>query len=173
MIGGDIPGPFEDLRDDQHGHITAHAITLARDTTQLAEHGLLQVGISVVQLQCIGPADKVGIAPIGKDAVLTANFPSAKILRLRSKLLLGAGDEEVRVLLQPGMIRRNMVGYKVQDQPQTAAAHPLPQSGKRFIPSKIRVNMIVMDRKTGAANIVLTKIGQSTLVFGAHSGKRN
>ncbi len=173
MIGGNVPGPLEDLRDNQHGHVTADAITLARDPPQLAEHGLLQIRIAIVQLQRIRPACKVGIAPIGQDSTFAGDLPAAEILRLGGELFLGAGDEEVRVLLHPGMIRRDMVGDKVQDQPQIATAHPLSQSCKRFVPSEILVNMIVMDRKTGAADIGILKIGQSTLVFGAHPSKRS
>src|SRR5678815_5526288 len=165
MKRGDIPCPLEDLRDDQHGHVTADAITLTRDPPQLAEHGLLQIRIPVVQLQSIGPARKVGVAPIGKDAALAGNIQSAEVFWLRGKLFLGPTDEEVRMLLDPGMIRRHVVRDKIEDQPQTTLAHPFSQPGKSLIPAEIGVDMIVMDRETGTANVCLLKVRQDALIF--------
>ena len=146
MKRGDIPCPLEDLRDDKHGHVTADAITLTRDPSQLAEHGLLQIRIPIVQLQSIGPAREVGVAPIGKDAAFAGDIPVGRVFWLRGKLFLGPADEEVRMLLDPGMIRRHVVRDKIEDQPQTTLAQPFSQPGKSLIPAEIGVDMIVMDR---------------------------
>ena len=69
------------------------------------------------------------------------------------------------MLLDPGMIRRHVVRDKIEDQPQTTLAQPFSQPGKSLIPTEIGVDMIVMDRETGTANVCLLKVRQDALIF--------
>ena len=54
----EAPSPFEDIWQDKHGHIAAHAVTLPSDPQQFPDHRLLRGGITVVQLQRIRPAGR-------------------------------------------------------------------------------------------------------------------
>ena len=65
---GDAPGALEDFGQDEHRHVAAHAVALPRDALQLAEQRVLQRGIAVVELQRVGPAREVRVAPVGEDA---------------------------------------------------------------------------------------------------------
>ena len=55
MISPGSPGPLEDFRQDQHGHVAAHAVTLAGDFHQLGDHGFLRGRVAVVELQRVRP----------------------------------------------------------------------------------------------------------------------
>ena len=61
------PGSFEDVRQNEHGHIAAHAVTLTGDLQQFCNHRLLGGRVAVVELQRIRPARKVGIAAMSQD----------------------------------------------------------------------------------------------------------
>ena len=61
------PGAFENIRQDKHGHIAAHTVTLTGDPQQFSDHCLLRRCVAVVKLQRIRPARKVGIAPVGQN----------------------------------------------------------------------------------------------------------
>ena len=61
------PSPFEDVGQDEHGHVAAHSITLTGDLQQLPDHRLLRGGIAVVELKCVRPAREVRIAPVGEQ----------------------------------------------------------------------------------------------------------
>ena len=76
---GDPPRPLEDLRQDQHRHVAADAIALAGDPPQLAEQRVLQRGVAVVQLERVGPAIEVRIAPVGEDARALARLHAAVV----------------------------------------------------------------------------------------------
>ena len=62
--GRDAPGALEDVRQDEHGHVAAHAVALPGDPEQLAEHRLLRGRVAVVELQRVGPAGEVRVAPV-------------------------------------------------------------------------------------------------------------
>jgi hypothetical protein len=68
----DPPCPLEDFRQNQHRHIATDAIALACDPLELANQGVLQRRIPVIQLQGVGPAGEVRIAAVGEDALQLA-----------------------------------------------------------------------------------------------------
>src|SRR5499433_3401663 len=63
------PGPLEDVRQDEHGHVAADAVALASNPEQLADHRLLRGRIAVVELQRVRPAVEVRVTAIGDDSL--------------------------------------------------------------------------------------------------------
>ena len=103
---------------------------------QLAEHGLLQRRVAVVELAACpasrrsrGRARRPGRAPRPRP-------DAAVVLGLRGELLLRPAHEEVRVLAHPGVVRRHVVGDEVEDQPQAATLQAHAQPGERRRPRR-------------------------------------
>ena len=71
-LRGDAPGPLEDFRQNQHGHVAAHAVALAGDFHQLADHGFLRGRVAVIELQACpasrGNRDRVRGPAAGRRA---------------------------------------------------------------------------------------------------------
>ena len=72
-LGADAPGPLEDLGQDEHGHVAAHAVALPGDLQQLADHRLLRGRIAVVELERVRPAGEVRVAAVGEQQVAAAS----------------------------------------------------------------------------------------------------
>ena len=79
-IGPDAPGAFEHSGHDEHGHVAAHAIALAGDSLQLADHCLLQFRVGIVELQRVGPTVKVRVSAVGEQQRPVFRFHPAVIL---------------------------------------------------------------------------------------------
>src|SRR5262245_53880148 len=58
-----LPRALEDVRQYEHRHVAADAVTLTGDLQQLADHRLLRGRIRVVELQRVWPAIEIWIAP--------------------------------------------------------------------------------------------------------------
>ena len=71
-LGRDAPGPLEDLGQDQHRHVAAHAVALPGDPQQLADHRLLRGRVAVVELERVRPAGEVRVAAVGEQQVAAA-----------------------------------------------------------------------------------------------------
>src|SRR5438128_1701444 len=54
-LGGNAPGPLENLGQRQHGHVTTQTVALSSDSDQLCDHCFLCGRVSVVELEGIGP----------------------------------------------------------------------------------------------------------------------
>ena len=70
--GPAAPGPLEDVGQDEHRHVAAHAVALPGDLHQLADHRLLRGRIAVVELQRVRPAGEVRVAAVGQQQVAAA-----------------------------------------------------------------------------------------------------
>ena len=125
------PGPLEDFRQEEHGHVAAHAVAPCGDAVELAEHGVLQRRVAVVQLQRIGPAGEVRVAAVGEDAVAAGrdhpvcSSGAARPARSRSRRRRNVG-----VLIHPGVVGRDVVGHEVEDEPQPALARGARAGGR-------------------------------------------
>jgi len=75
-----MPGAFEHSGHDEHGHVAAHAIALAGDSLQLADHCLLQFRVGIVELQRVGPTVKVRVSAVGEQQRPVFRFHPAVIL---------------------------------------------------------------------------------------------
>jgi hypothetical protein len=124
-LGAAAPGPLEDVRQDQHGHVAADAVAPVGDREQGVGHRLLDRGSRVVELQGVGPAVEVRVAAVGEDAATEAG----EVLRPAREVLLGPLDEELGVLVDPGVVERDVVGHEVEHQPQPAPRQPRAQPG--------------------------------------------
>src|SRR6516164_8954134 len=63
----DSPGSFEDLRQNQHGHVASQAVASVRNLDQLADHRFLGSRVAIVELKGVWPAGKVRITSVGKQ----------------------------------------------------------------------------------------------------------
>src|SRR5262249_47751259 len=108
------PGPLKDLRQDQHRHIAADTVAHIGDVLQLRGHSLLEAWLSIVQLQCIGPAIEVRIAAVRQNYRPCWGCDSGVVLRLALNLLFCSADVVFRMLLNPGVIRGRMVGNEIE-----------------------------------------------------------
>ena len=62
------PGPLDDVRQEQHGHVAADAVAALGDTDQLGRHGPAQARRAIVELQGVGPAGEIRVAAMRQDA---------------------------------------------------------------------------------------------------------
>ena len=167
---GDSPRSLEDLRQDEHRHVAADAIALVGDPLELSEHRLLERGVAVVQLQCVGPAVEVRVAPVRQDARPLARLHATVVLRRCGELLLRAGHEEVRVIGDPGVVRRHVVRDEVEDKAKATTLKALAEAGERLVAAEVLVHPVVPDRETRAAHVFLTEVGQDATVLGEPLG---
>ncbi len=112
------PGPFEYVRQDQHGHVAAHAVALPGDLHQFAGHRFLRGGVGVVELQRVGPAGKIRITAMGEQQIAALAFDPGVVLRCAGQVNFGAPDEIVRMILDPGVIEPHVIGHEVEHEPQ-------------------------------------------------------
>ena len=87
------------------------------------------------------------------------------VQRFGRQLLLRPGDEEVRVLVHPRMVRRHMVGNEVEDQPQAARAQAFPQPGKGLVSAKVGVDVIVANRKARPGDVGVAEVRQHPVIL--------
>ena len=124
------PGALEDLGQDKHRHVAAHAVALPGNRQQFRRLGRLQRRIGIVELQRIRPAGEIRIAPIGQDAGTLVRLDPAVVLRRRRQGLLVALDVKIRMRLDPGMIERGVIGREIEHEPQAARGQPGAERGQ-------------------------------------------
>jgi hypothetical protein len=61
------PRPIEDVVEYEHGHITAHAIAMRGDDSQLRGHRPPRIGVEVVELRHIAPRRQAGVTTARDD----------------------------------------------------------------------------------------------------------
>ena len=127
------PGALEDVGQDEHGHVAPHAVALHGDLQKLAAHGVLRCRIAVIELQRVGLAAAVRIASVREHPVDAAYTKTRVVLRRLRQVGLGAGEEVLRVCFDPRMIRRHVVGDKIEHQSQAAILEALPDPRQRRV----------------------------------------
>ncbi len=142
------------------------------DPLELAEHRLLERGVAVVQLQRVGPAIEVRVAPVRQHTRALARLHPTVVLGRCGELLLRAGHEEVRVVGDPGVIRSHVVRHEVEDEAQAATLKALAEPGERLVAAEVLVHPVVPNRETRAAHVFLTEVGQDAVVLGEPLGIR-
>ena len=90
---------------------------------ELTRHRLAQAGVEVVELHGVRPAREVRIAPVGQHAPVSAER-AGPVGGLPGEVVLGPLDEELRMRLHPRMIRRDVVGDEVEEEPEAAPGGP-------------------------------------------------
>ena len=165
------PGALEDLGQQQHRHVAAHAVALPGDRRQLRHQRRLQRRIGIVELQRVRPAGEVGIAPMGQDP--------RSLLRLGPPVIAGGGrqvglaalDVEIGMGPDPGMIERRVVGHEVEHQPQAALGEPGAEARERRRPAQRFIDLVAGDGEARSRDIVFGQIGQRRLELGAPRGR--
>ena len=159
-IGADAPGALEHVGQDEHRHVAAHAVALPGDAFQLADHRLLQVPDCRSRVAACRASRRSRDrgrrrAPAGHSSSARGSSSAA-----REPGRFGAVDEVVRMLVDPGVIRRHVVRHEVEHQPQLALAQPLPQSGERRLTAQIAMDRIALDGEPGAGDVFVGEVGQ-------------
>ena len=129
-----MPQVRKDVRQHQHSHVAAHAITLPGDFQQLSEHGCLRGRVAIIELQGVWPARKVRIAPVRQQDIAARASGPGIVLRRLSQIQFSAGDVILGVLLHPGVIQASVVGDKIEHQTQATLPQPLAQAGQAASP---------------------------------------
>ena len=164
------PGSFEDLGQDQHGHVAAHAVALSGNPHQFADHRFLRGGVGVVELQCVGPAGEIGITAVGEDQIAPLAFDSGIVLRSAGQVEFGALNEIVGMIFDPGMIEPHVIGHEVEHELQAALAEPLAQAGQSSVTPEILMDRVAGDREAGAGDVFLAQIRERLLELAAPLG---
>ena len=131
--------------------------------TSSRDHRLLSGRVAVVELQRVGPAGEIRIAAVGEHQVALRSRDPRVVLRRARQVLLGARDEVLGMLLDPGMIQAGVVGDEVEHQPQAARAEPLAQAGQRRVAAQLLVHGVAGDGEPGAGDVLLAQVGQRLL----------
>ena len=160
------PGPLEDVRQDQHGHVAAHAVALAGDLQQLADHRLLRGRVAVVELQRVGPAGEIRVAAVGQQQVAALAFDPGVILRRPGQVEFRAADEVLGMVLDPGMVRAPC-GW---GRSRASARRPRWRSRSRSrasaaSPPRSAMHRVAGDGEAGAGDVLLAQVGQRLLEF--------
>ncbi len=132
---------------------------------QLADHRFLRGRVAVVELQGVGPAGEVGIAPVGQEQIAALALDPGVVLRRSGQVELRPGDEILGVVFDPGVIEPRVVGDEIEHQPQAALAEPLAQAGQRGVAAEILVHRVAGDREPGAGDVFLAQVRQRLLEF--------
>ena len=132
------PRLLKDVVEQQHRHIAAHPVALLSDRIQCLDDRLAQRWTEGVELCHILPRRKVRVAPVG-------NHRSARLKKCTwslSQVFACSLHKECRVLENPWMIRRHMVGHKIQNQAQTALREHLPRYGKSIRSAEVFIHNV-------------------------------
>src|SRR5207245_9736622 len=97
------PGAPDHVRQHQHGHVAAHAVTLSGDPVEHGEHRLAEAGVAIVDLQRVGPPWKIRVAPMGEHARAEPRVRAYGVLRLAREVLVGSVNVELWMLAHPGL----------------------------------------------------------------------
>ena len=95
------PRPLEHLRQQEHRHVAAHAVTLSGNLHQCRDHRPLRRGIAVVELQRIRPAREERIAPVRQNHVTFGACNPRVVLRRALEIGLSSGNVSTRGRLVP------------------------------------------------------------------------
>ena len=89
-LRAEAPRSLEDVGQHQHGHVAADAVALSGNLHQRRDHRLLGGGIRVVELQRVGPAGEVRIAPVSEHAPAMRALEPRVVLRRAREVVVGA-----------------------------------------------------------------------------------
>ena len=168
--GALTPGALEDVGQDQHGHVAADAVALARDFQKDVDHRFLRRGVGVVKLQRVGPAGEVRIAAIRKDGVAGLALDRRVVLRSTGQVVLRAADEMLGMILDPRVAEPHVIGDEIEHEFQAALLETIAHSRQRCIAAKGSVNVVSGDGETGAGDVLVGKVWERFVKFPAPFG---
>src|SRR5271169_5493075 len=115
-----------------------HAVALAGNVRECFDYRFPQPRLKRVELQHIRPRWKVRVPATREHCLICLD----KGRRVVAGILGASLNEILRMLAYPRMVRRNMVGHKVQDQPHAALGKLIASSGQSFRSSQMLVNHV-------------------------------
>ena len=92
------------------------------------------------------------------------------VLGLALELLLASVNVKFRMLLNPGMVERRVVGDEIEQQSEPAFMQAAAKPFKSGIAAKIRMNDVRFDGEERPANIPIPKVWKECLKLGAPGG---
>mmetsp|Transcript_6252 Transcript_6252/g.12171 ORF Transcript_6252/g.12171 Transcript_6252/m.12171 type:complete len:215 (+) Transcript_6252:426-1070(+) len=113
-----------------------------------------QPTVSVVELCCVLPAVKVGVAAVGEHAAADAE----EVLGLPCDVVLGARDQVLRVLRRPRVVNRHVVGHEVEEEADAALAEFLSKRLERRVAAEVVMHFVLHDGVGRAAHHVLRQL---------------
>src|SRR5205823_4688196 len=100
---------------------------------ELGNHGFLQFGIRVIELNGIGPAVEVGIAAIGEHGCAGGSLNLSVVLRLSTEELRSTLHIVIRTLLNPAVVGGGVVGNEIEQQAHAVLMNAIAKALERFI----------------------------------------
>src|SRR4051812_226228 len=161
--GAITPRPDKHCRLHQHGHVTSHPIATLGHALEFSQHRGPRGGVAIIQLQSIWPAIEVRITSVGQDLFSPGSLQSHVVPRFPAQILVRALDEILRIALHPGMIRRDMVRHKIQNETKLALGQASSQAGQRRVVAEILVHRVGLDREWRTANVLVGHVRQAML----------
>src|SRR5579884_501033 len=115
------PGTAENGFEDEHRHIAAQAIAVPSQVPDHLGQRMACVRAQWMELQGVAPGRKVRITPMGEQQ--DAAFPALdrkKTIGVAAVVGECSGQETLRVLPNPGVVDRRMIGNEIENQTDTA-----------------------------------------------------
>src|SRR5438477_4265950 len=159
------PRAREDVRQDEHGHVAANAVTLVPDRLEHLAHRLSQPGVAIVELRRVGPAGEVRVAPVGEPTCAGSRAQPPVVVGLTRQVVVAAMHIELRPLANPRMIERRVVGDEVQHQAQVAFGEPLAKELERAGAAEVTVHDVLADGEWRAGDVVRREVGENLAIF--------
>src|SRR6266566_1770195 len=131
-----MPCVLKDMVEQQHRHIAAYSVALLGNRIQCFTGCLKQARTERVELCNILPWGKVRVVSVG-------NHCSARLKKCAGCLrqVLACPLHKVFGMLEdPGVIQRNMVGHKIQDQAQASLREHLTRRGEPLWSAEVRIH---------------------------------
>src|SRR5262249_13629274 len=157
--GAPTPCTFKNCVQEKHGHVTANSIALLSYACYRLEGGLSQAWRKGVQLQNVGPRREIGVSPTGE-------YRSPQFYKrewVPTDVAAISTNEVLRMLMNPRVIWRYMIGNKIENQVHPALGQ-LPSSfGKPFRSPKVFVDHVSPHTIGGSDVVGRLKIGKSAL----------
>ena len=144
------PRALEDRRHEQHRHIAAHAVALVGNRCHGVDHRLAQPRMKGVELEHIRPRRKV-------TDPSRARTPCRRPGKIRPASVpdrRAALNEVFRMIGDPGMVRRHVVGNEIEDQPHAPLGQLRLAAGEPVRSAQMLIHDVAA-HAIGRADIVL------------------
>ena len=150
--GPRAPGALEDRVQHEHGHVAADAVALPGDLRDRLDHRLPEPRLKGVELEHIGPRREEGVPAAGKH--LSARLDEGR--RIVPRVVGVPLDEVFRVIADPGVVRSDVVGHEIEDEPHAALCERFPGCCEPLRTAEVPIDDVAA-HAVGRADIVLRR----------------
>jgi hypothetical protein len=143
------PRALGDVVEEQHGHVHAHPVAAVPERPQRRRRETAGRRGEGVELDHVGPGRQVRVASAGED-------PSAHTqerLGGHGEISGGAGDGDLRVGRQPGVLDGDVVGDEVEHEALPSACELGPGDGEAGVAAEVLVDDVGTDGVRGAGHV--------------------